>query len=987
MLKTLNDILDEVKGSQSKVDANFRRFLSYKDALWWVKKGEGTLFSMERTDFLVNKGVLNKGPLRYLGSIHTDSLVFGFDTKDDDPIALLLMTHTQTVLKKINIYDLQRYWENDPSAIELLKELFDNWISNICERLDPFYIEEADVYLDSKKTNIIKADQIVLPQKVIDPEHKDEITWINISEGHASLFGINELVLTKDSGPFPLGRNFWLYTHADVKLEILSTSEAMQKKEFINGFLNFQDYVFKLTQFLHERTKNEDLKRFAEKEKLEKENLDNAFRNLGSILDEEEDIKWDFETHGSSLFKTMQLIGKEQNIKFKDVNLAQHAGSLEDKIRSICQRSHVQCRLVKLEKNFWKKDSRSLLGFLKDGGKPVAIINHNPSKYEIIDPETKVKRVLNEKTFLELYDKAYMFYEPFKDGPLKGKDIIKFCLKGQSKEILRIFSLGVLGALVSLIPPFLNEVLFNDVIGSFQPSLLPQVIIGFVLCTIVTAIFLLTRSLLTFRLMSLIDYRLESALWDRVLSLSTRFFRQSTVGNLVERMYAVSQIHQLITGSVIRILISGVFSIFYFIAMFYYNTTLSWIGIFVVLITVSVSAICIIKKAQLYRIILNFSGILSGLVIQLITGISKLRIASAENRAFTEWSVLKKEITTLHYKSQKIENVVTVVTQVMPIIGLLLIYSTSVVMMGVENSVSITVGALMAFFSAYIPFSYSVYEASNTLINIVQVVPLWDRAKVILEEEPELTTDKLSPGVLNGSLFVEKVSFKYENEGQDILHDLTMHVKPGEFIGIAGPSGSGKSTLVRILLGFEKPSQGKIYYNDQDLSTLDIRQVRKQIGVVLQNGKIFSGTIYDNIVCGGVFSKDDIQEAIKLSGFYEDLQNLPMGLHTFIQGGTSTLSGGQIQRLLIARAIIRKPKILIFDEATSALDNKNQDIVINSLEKLNATRIVIAHRLSTIKNADRIYILDKGHVAQEGTFNNLASKEGIFKTMLERQKF
>lgn len=987
MIKSLNTILDEVNGFTSKVDGNYRRFLSYKDAVWWIKSGEGTLFSMERTGFLINQGLLNKGPLQFIGSAKTDDLIFGFDSQNGDPIAILFMTHGKTELKKININDLYNYWMQDEDCIELLIPTIEKWVLNILDRVDVFHIDSAEIYLEKSKVNTALAGQILMSQKTIDPEHKDDIFWIEILEGEVSFFGFDELVIKKEDGPFPLIRNNWLVVKEDCKINILSTKEAMQKKLFVNGFLHFQSIVFKLISFLHNKRKLEDLKRFKAKDELDKENLDSALRDLGSLLDDDEEIKWSFEPNASSLFKTMQLIGRHQNINFIDNKDVKFNDSLEEKLRSICYKSHVQCRLVKLNKNFWKHDCRSLLGFLKEGSKPVAIINYKPNKYEIIDPETKIKRPLNEETYQELFDTAYMFYEPFKDGPLNGKDIVKFCLKGQSKELIRIFILGVLGALISLIPPFLNEVLFNDVIESSQPSLLPQVILGFIMTTIVTSVFLFTRSMTTFRVMSLIDYRLESALWDRILSLPTNFFRKSTVGNLIERVYAVSQIHQLITGSVIRILISGIFSLFYFAAMFYYNTPLSVVGIFIVFLTIAISAVCIVKKAQLFRLILNLSGIVNGIVIQLISGVAKLRIAGAENRGFTQWSEVKKDITELGYKSQKIQNIVTIVTNSMPIFSTAILFSIAVLMMASGNNYHVSVGTLMAFFAAYVPFSSSIYDASNTLINIVQVAPLWDRAKFILEETPEIDNDKLSPGTLNGSVLVEKVSFKYEKNAFDVLNNLTLEAKPGQFIGIAGPSGCGKSTLVRILLGFESPTQGKVYYNDLDLQTLDIRQVRKQIGTVLQNGKIFSGTIYDNIVCGGIFSKDDINDAVLLSGFFEDLKGLPMGLHTFIQSGTSTLSGGQIQRLLIARAIIRKPKILIFDEATSALDNKNQDIVITALEKLNATRIVIAHRLSTIKNADKIYIIDNGHVTQQGTFNELANQEGLFKIMLERQKF
>jgi NHLM bacteriocin system ABC transporter ATP-binding protein len=978
--------LEEVAGFKTQVDSNYRRFLSYKDAVWWVKQGEGTLFSMQRTKSLVENGILNKGPLQYLGNVNSDSLIFGFDSKETDPIAILFITHCKTELKKISIYDLKNYWLKNPESIDFLKKYFNNWVLNGFGKLDYFNIEKPDRFLKQMALESFEEGEILLPEKIIDPGHKEDIMWVEVIEGQVNLYGIDDLFIDKENGPFPLTRNTWLSTKTTSKLQTLTTKEAMQRPLFIEGFQHFQMITFRVIDYIQNIIKSDDIKRFKEKDRKDREYFDNSLQDLGSILQEPDITKVSFDPNSSNLFRAMQLIGKEQNITFQDSKESKLNESLEDKIRSICLKSHIQFRLVKLTKDFWKHDSRSLLGFLKKDGSPVAIINHNPSKYEIIDPETKNKVILDEKSFLELFDQAYMFYESFKDGPVSGKEILKFCLKGQNKEIVRIFLYGVLGALISLIPPFLNEKLFNDVIGAVQPSLLPQVLLGFIVSFSVIAIFLLARSLATFRLMSLIEFRLESALWDRVLSLPTNFFRQQTVGNLIERVYAVSEIHHLITGSVIRIIISGLFSIFYFAAMFYYSSTLSLIGILLVIVTVFVSLICTIKKALINKIFLNLSGIINGLVVELIGGVSKLRTAGAEKRAFSQWAGIKKEVSELSFNSQKIENIVEVITSVMPVFAFTILYTVIIFMLMSEKNSNISVGLLMAFFASYVPFSASIYDAAKTLIGIVQIVPLWERAKVILEAKPEISKEKKSPGKLTGSIKIEKLYFKYSQESSYVINDLNMQINPGEFIGIAGPSGSGKTTLIRLLLGFDTPSQGKIYYNDLDLESLDFREVRKQIGTVLQNGKIFSGTIYDNIVCGGNFKKKDIDEAIFLSGFFEDMKGLPMGLHTFIQGSSSTLSGGQMQRLLIARAIVRKPKILIFDEATSALDNKNQEIVIKSLEKLNATRIVIAHRLSTIKNADRIFIMDKGHVLQTGSFSSLLEQEGLFKIMLERQR-
>jgi ATP-binding cassette subfamily C protein len=257
---------------------------------------------------------------------------------------------------------------------------------------------------------------------------------------------------------------------------------------------------------------------------------------------------------------------------------------------------------------------------------------------------------------------------------------------------------------------------------------------------------------------------------------------------------------------------------------------------------------------------------------------------------------------------------------------------------------------------------------------------------VIIEEPQELLMKKSNPGKLTGDIRLDHVTFSYEEEGASILNDVSIRLSPREMIGIVGPSGSGKSTLIRMILGFETPRSGAVYFNGKDLSHLNLSEVRKQMGVVLQGGGIIAGTLYQNIVAGGQYTEEEIDRAITLASFKNDLENFPMGLHTVVPMNGETLSGGQKQRLLITRALLPNPKILLLDEATSALDNNSQEEITQNIDQLDISRIVIAHRLSTIKNADRIYVLEKGEVTQTGSFESLSNEPGLFAEMLKRQK-
>jgi ABC-type bacteriocin/lantibiotic exporter with double-glycine peptidase domain len=297
----------------------------------------------------------------------------------------------------------------------------------------------------------------------------------------------------------------------------------------------------------------------------------------------------------------------------------------------------------------------------------------------------------------------------------------------------------------------------------------------------------------------------------------------------------------------------------------------------------------------------------------------------------------------------------------------------------------LSIGKFLAFSAAFMTFLHATISASGAVLSLISAVPLYERTKPILDALPEPTEGKLQPGSIKGRIEFSHVYFRYKPGDPLVLHDLSLQVEPGEFVAIVGPSGSGKSTLTRLLLGFEKPESGTVLLDGLDLAGLDIQMVRRQFGVVLQGGKLMPGDIFRNIVGNSLLTLDDAWEAARLSGLEDDIREMPMGMHTVLGEGSSTLSGGQRQRLMIARAIVNRPRVLIFDEATSALDNRTQDIVSRSLENLKVTRLVIAHRLSTIQSANRIYVIEKGHLVQTGTFTQLRDSPGPFANMIKRQ--
>jgi len=370
-----------------------------------------------------------------------------------------------------------------------------------------------------------------------------------------------------------------------------------------------------------------------------------------------------------------------------------------------------------------------------------------------------------------------------------------------------------------------------------------------------------------------------------------------------------------------------------------------------------------------------------GMMIQFLSSISKIRIAGAEIHAFAQWADKFSENKRKTYEVRKLFVTISQLTTLLPMVVTLVVFG--VIAFKIPDTLS--TGQFLAFFTALTMTVVAFAQLGMAGVSYFMAIPLLESIKPILEAKPENVFLKPEVHDLSGLIEVSNVSFRYQADAPLVLDMVSMNIQQGEFVAIAGPSGSGKSTLLRLLLGFESPENGSIYYDRQDIASFDPASLRRQAGTVLQQSELYPGTIYSNIAGMTNATFEDVWEAAHNVGLDEDIKQMPMGMYTVVTGGLSTLSGGQRQRILIARAIVSKPKILFLDEATSALDNKTQHIVSQSLEKLQATRIVIAHRLTTVQNADRVYLIDHGKIAEAGTYNELISKGGKFAELVKRQ--
>lgn len=702
--------------------------------------------------------------------------------------------------------------------------------------------------------------------------------------------------------------------------------------------------------------------------------------DMVNIVDRDKQVV--IEEFENPLFQACLLVAKSRKIVLKTPAELIKNNSAAVTLEDITKVSGFNTREVVLENNWWKNDIGSLLGTMEADGRPVAIIAIKPQTYIVHDITFGRKFKVTAKSAAWLKPKAYMFYRPFPDKILKIKDLALFGYENVWKQDICIFiGIGLLGSIFGMATPKVTELLFNKVIPEGSTNQLIQLASLYFVVLLSKTLFDVTRSFGMKRMEGHLESSVQAAVLDRVTKLPVPFFKQYTTGDLTNRVNAISGIRSIVSGVVINAVISGVFGLVYLVMLFLYSSKLTMVALMMVAVIVIINffaSIISLKYAKTQQVLNNK---IHGLVYEFISGVPKFRTAGAEERAFQRWSSPFSKSNSIDMKSGFLANNIGMINTAATTVFSMIFYYMIVV-----KKFEIELGQFVAFQSAFAIFSSSILGLMKSFIDSNRVIPLYELAKPILETLPEYDAEKPDPGVIKGAIEVKHVNFRYQPDGPLILKDVSLQIQDGEYIGVVGPSGSGKSTLFRALLGFEKPETGQIYYDGKDMMTVDIKALRRQFGVVLQNAHVMSGSIYSNIIGSNYqLTLKDAEAAVVMAGLADDLKQMPMGMHTMVPDGGGTLSGGQKQRLVIARALVKKPKILFFDEATSALDNRTQEIVSQSLKGLNTTRIVIAHRLSTIIDCDRIIVFKDGRIIEEGTYQELMKKAGLFSELAQRQ--
>ena len=660
-------------------------------------------------------------------------------------------------------------------------------------------------------------------------------------------------------------------------------------------------------------------------------------------------------------------------------------------IRRLIQKGNMHIRFITFEEDWYNKDSGVIIGWY--GEELAAFIPETPNSYKLVTNGNPSGIPITAFVAERIQNRAFICYAGLPNKKLSVTDLLKFIgnhiWKADGKAIL---AASFIAGYVAQMAPIITETIFTDIIPILDRQGLVTVTQVAVVVACTTAIVSAVRSVAMMRIMTHVDSAIESALLGRLFSLPAKFFRKFPSGEISARLMGIMQVKSVLGGTLIPTIFDLVFSVWSLFLMGYYSLKFTLVAVALWIIYILIMALIYSRIIDFERNLIKAKNDIAGLVQQIFTGLAKFRIAGAEDQAFNLWSRLFTQEWKWNLALRWQSNYSTIITAVQPLIITLILYDVissdmeAAAAQGQDPAQTVIDSAkFMAFYTAFAGFN----TAINALVPIVSQVfklrPSIENLQPILDEVPEVAEDKMDAEVLTGTITVEHLSFSYTDDSPLVINDLSLRINSGENVAIVGKSGCGKSTFIRLLLGFEVPKSGAIYYDDQDLSELNLASVRSQMGVVLQNGQLMSGDIFTNIVGTTALTMEDAWAAAEAAGIADDIKKMPMGMQTVISEGSSNISGGQRQRILIARALAAKPSILVFDEATSALDNRTQAIVTESLNKLKTTRIVIAHRLSTIRECDRIIVFDKGKIAESGTFDELVAQDGIFADLAKRQ--
>jgi ATP-binding cassette subfamily C protein len=947
----------------SHLSANRTLALDDPAQAWVVEEGDVLVFAIEVP------GEQASGERHLLGEFGPGDALLGIGRDPRARLALLAAGVGDAWVSRVSLAELCRREAEGASGIE-------RWVTAMWQRLvRARYVPTGLRVLPDEGAFRAAASDVLHPST--------GVTWVASRGGAFALAGDDTAMIEDGATPVPVSADGWIVALGDAELTLARTPGVLATEDGPRGLGLFMAAAMAAlaADFDSDRAHREEATRRGAARSAA--DSDAALLELAEVMPGARGAARRAPAD-DPLLAAFTAVAAAAGIALGDAggSLRETAAGADprERVGTFAAAANCRVRSMALPPRWWAADSGPMLCQAADDGRPLAVTRawHH---YMAFDPARGTSWTVGADSAAKIAGSAFVLYRGLGAEARGVADLLRIGLRRSGTDLGRVVLFGSFTGLASLVTPLLTNVIFNEVVPQNQRGRLLASVVTLIVVALSVGIASAMRGVAFIRVAARFEAASQVSLWDRLLRMPVGFYNRYLVGDLTNRMQSLESVQSLLTDSTVAIILNGVFSLFNIALFAAAGTDLFVVGVGLVLIELGVIwALCVVE-VRLSRRQLVAQNRTQGLTLQLLRGIYKLRVAAAESRAFAVWARVFADQRRVTYSAGRVLAGIAVFLTVWTTIGTLAIVGV----VAARGLGSVTLGSYMEFTVAFGQVSSALAAIMSSLSMVVVVVPLLDQVRPVLGGPVEIGGGREDPGVLTGAVEISGISFRYFPEAPLVLEDVSMSVAPGEFVALVGPSGAGKSSMVRLLLGFEAPVAGTVSYDGKDLAELDMAAVRRQIGTVIQTARLLPGTIFSNIAGSASIAREEAWAAAEAAGMADEIRAMPMAMETVIVEGAATISGGQRQRLLIARALALRPRILIFDEATSALDNVTQAVVTASLARLQVTRIVIAHRLSTIESADRVYVFGKGKVVQVGTFTDLAAKPGPFADLARRQ--